>query len=410
MKLRNVFAFFTIYANIDGFDPTDPACKAGRRPVSERKLLDRWIASELALANARVIEHMDVYGVYEATGVLSDLVDALSNWYVRRSRDRFWAPGLGSDKLDAHWTLFESLVTLAKLLAPFLPFQSEEIWQNLMVGTFGAKLKDDSVHLCDYPEPDRSAIDEPLSRAMRVVRELVSLGLQVRTAQKLRVRQPLEAAEIVLTDPTLASALGEHLELVRDELNVQAVHFLPKADEYVRWLVKPNFRALGPRVGRLMPEVKAALAAADGATLLRQLETHGNVTLEAGGERFALGPEEIAVSLEARPGFAAASGAAGVVVLRTTLTPELVEEGLYRELLNRVQALRKELDLEYTGRIRLTFEGSAKLENAVRARADALARETLAIGVAVGVAPPAGADTRDVEIDGERLRIGLSRV
>jgi isoleucyl-tRNA synthetase len=409
LKLRNVLAFWTIYANIDGFDPTDAACKAGRRAVRERALLDRWISSELALANAKVIEHMDAYGVYEATGVLTDLVDALSNWYVRRSRDRFWAPGLDVDKLDAHWTLFESLVTLAKLLAPFLPFQSEEIWQNLMVGPFGANLKDDSVHLCDYPEPDRTVIDEPLSRAMRVVRELVSLGLQVRTAQKLRVRQPLEAAEIVLTDPTLASALGEHLDLVREELNVQAVHFVPKADEYVKWLVKPNFRALGPRVGRLMPAVKAALAAADGATLLHQLETHGSVILEAGGERFPLGPEEIAVSLEAKPGFAAASGASGVVVLRTMLTPELVEEGLYREVLNRVQTLRKELDLEYTGRIRLTLDGSAKLLDAVRPRADALARETLALEVAVGAAAPAGAETRDVEIDGERLRIGLRR-
>jgi isoleucyl-tRNA synthetase len=409
LKLRNVYAFFTIYANIDGFDPTDAAGKAGRRAPRERALLDRWILSELALATRKVTAHMDAYRVYESTQVLTDLVDALSNWWVRRSRDRFWAAGLGPDKLDAHWTLFECLVTLAKLLAPFLPFTSEEIWQNLMVRSFGEKLKDDSVHLCDWPEADASAIDESLSRTMGVVRELVSLGLQVRTAEKLRVRQPLEAAEIVLADAALEAALREHEALMKDELNVHAVHFVPKADEYVRYLVKPNFRALGPRVGKAMPAVKAALAEADGAALLRELATHGSVTIAAGGERFALGPEEIAVALEARPGFAAASGAAGVVVLRTTLSPELVEEGLFREVLTRVQTLRKELDLEYTGRIRLSLDGAPRLLAAVRARADLLARETLALDVRVGAAPAAGAERREVDVDGETLVLGLER-
>jgi isoleucyl-tRNA synthetase len=407
LKLRNVYAFLTIYANIDGFDPTDAACKAGRRPGAERALLDRWILSELALATRRVTEHMDAYRVYESTQLLTELVDALSNWYVRRSRDRFWAPGLGPDKLDAHWTLFECLVTLAKLLAPFLPFAAEDVWQNLMARPFGEELKDESVHLCDWPAADAAAIDETLSRTMGVVRELVSLGLQVRTAEKLRVRQPLEAAEIVLADPALEAALREHEALVADELNVHAIHFVPKADEYVRYLVKPNFRALGPRVGKHMPAVKAALGAADGAALLRELEASGSVTLEIAGERIALGPEEIGVALEARPGFAAASGAAGVVVLRTTLTPELVEEGLFREVVSRVQTLRKELDLEYTGRIALSLAGAPRLLDAVRPRADALAREVLATGVALGAEPPAGAHRREIEVDGEPLVLGL---
>jgi len=406
LKLRNVYAFFTIYANIDGFDPNDAACKAGRRPAGERALLDRWILSELQLANAKVVEQMDAYGVYDSTQVLTDLVDALSNWYVRRSRDRFWAPGLGPDKLDAHWTLFECLVTLAKLLAPFLPFAAEDIWQNLMVRTF-RELKDESVHLCDYPEPDLNSIDERLSRVMRTVREIVSLGLQVRTAQKLRVRQPLEAAEIVLSDASLARELAEHLELVRDELNVASVRFVPNADDYVRWLVKPNFRALGPRVGKHMPGVKAALVAADGAALLRELESCGRVAIAVGGERFELGPDEIAVAVEAKEGFAAASAAAGVVVLHTTLTAALVDEGLFREVLNRVQSLRKELDLEYTGRIRLSLAGDARVLSAVRPRLDTLARETLADEVALGVEPAPEVTMREAEIDGALLRIGL---
>ena len=407
LKLRNVFAFFTIYANIDGFDPSDAACRKGRRPPAGRALLDRWILSEQALATARVSEWMDAYRVYEATGVLTDFADALSNWYVRRSRDRFWAPGLSPDKLDAHWTLYECLVTAAKLVAPFVPFAAEEMWQNLVRRPFPGS-NDESVHLCDYPQADRGAVDEALSRVMGAVRELVSLGMQVRTAGKLRVRQPLEAAELVLADPELASALAAHAELIRDELNVKALHFVPKADEYVRYLVKPNFRALGPRLGRRMPAVKAALAEADGAALLRQLEAEGRVTLEVEGETLSCGPDEVAVALEAREGFAAAAGRAGVVVLRTGLTPELLEEGLFREVLNRVQTFRKELDLEYTGRIRLCLDGSPRLLAAVRPRAGELGRETLAVEVRLGAAPAAGAHVREVRIDGEPLTLGLS--
>jgi isoleucyl-tRNA synthetase len=408
LKLRNVYAFFTIYAEIDGFDPSSDTCRAGRRPARERALIDRWILSELALATRAARAHMDAYLVFEATGVLTDFVDALSNWYVRRSRDRFWAPGLGPDKLDAHWTLYECLSDLARLLAPFLPFATEELWQNLVARPFGGA-EIESVHFADYPEPDVAAIDEPLSREMRAVREIVSLGLQVRTANKLRVRQPLAAAEVVLSDPELAPRVLAHEGLVRDELNVHELHLARDAGAYVTYQVKPNFRALGPRVGKRMPALKAALAAADGAALLREFEANGRVTLAIDGEQLELGPEEIAVSLEAREGFAAAAGAAGVVVLHTALSDALIEEGLFREVLNRVQTFRKELDLEYTGRIRLTLDGADRLLSAVRPRAEALGRETLAVEIQIGAPPPAGAHVHEATIEGEPLRLGLLR-
>jgi isoleucyl-tRNA synthetase len=406
LKLRNVYAFLTIYANIDGFDPADAACRQARRPVAERALIDRWILSELALTNGRIVEHMDDYRSYEAAGLLTEFVDALSNWWVRRSRDRFWAEGLSQDKLDAHWTLYEGLVALARLLAPFLPYATEEIWQNLVRRPFPDSAEE-SVHLCDYPEPDADAVDRDLSRVMGAVRDLVSLGLQVRTSEKLRVRQPLQAAEIVLAEPELEGPLREHLDLVRDELNVREIHFAPDADAYVTHHVKPNFRALGPRVGRRMPALKAALADADGAALLRELEASGRVGLSVEGETLELSPDEIAVNLQARPGFSAASGGVGVVVLRTTLTPDLIEEGLFREVLNRVQTFRKELDLEYTGRIRLTLSGEERLLAAVRPRVDALARETLAVSVDVGASPPPGAHVSEASIDGAPLTLGL---
>ena len=407
LKLRNVYAFFTIYANVDAFDPSDAACRAGRPEPQRRPLIDRWILSELAIANGRVVEHMDVYRVYEATEVLTSFVDALSNWWVRRNRDRFWAPGLGPDKLAAYWTLYECLVITTKLLAPFLPFATEEAWQNLIRRPFPDS-QDESVHLCDYPEPDESLIDRELSRMMGAVRELASLGLQVRTAEKLRVRQPLAAAEIVLAEPELEAALRVHLDLVRDELNVRAVHLVPNADDYVTYRVQPNFRALGPKLGRRMPALKAALSAVDGAALLRQLEAEGRVVVTVEGEPVSLGPDEIAVSMDARPGFSAAAGGAGVVVLSTALTPDLVEEGLFREVLNRVQTFRKELDLDFSARIRLTLAGAARILDAVRPRAEVLARETLAVDVALDASPISGAHVRDVAIDGDPLTLGLT--
>jgi isoleucyl-tRNA synthetase len=406
LKLRNVYAFFSIYANVDGFDPASAACREGRPEPDQRPLVDRWILSELALANRRVVEHMDAYRLYEATEVLTGFVDALSNWYVRRNRDRFWAPGLGPDKLSVHWTLYECLVASTQLLAPFLPFASEEAWQNLVRRPFPED-SEESVHLCDYPEPNEAHVDSDLSHTMRAVRELVSLGLQVRTAEKMRVRQPLEAAEIVLAEPELAGALNDHLDLVRDELNVHEVHFVPDADAYVTYQIKPNFRALGPKVGRRMPALKAALADADGGALLRELDSQGRVMVAVEGESIELSADEIAVSLEAKPGFSAASGGVGVVVLRTALTPSLVEEGLFREVLNRVQTFRKELDLEYTGRIALTLQGAARLLDAVRPRVEALSRETLAVDVTLDAAPGAGAHVSEVSIDGDPLTLGL---
>jgi isoleucyl-tRNA synthetase len=407
LKLRNVYAFFSIYANVDGFDPSSDAATRGRRPLAERPLVDRWILSELALTTKRVTEHMDAFRVYEATGVLTDFVDALSNWYVRRNRDRFWAPGLEMDKLDAHWTLYECLVTAAKLLAPFLPFATEEMWQNLIRRPMpGAE--ELSVHICDYPEPDEADIDLGLSQVMGTVRALVSLGLQVRTAEKLRVRQPLEAAEIAVADPALGAKLSEYVDLIRDELNVHDVHFVPNADAFVTYRVKPNFRVLGPRVGARMPGLKKALGEADGRALLRELDAAGEVRIRVDDAELVLGRDELAVTLEAKEGFSAASGPTGVVVLRTTLNDDLVEQGLFREVLNRVQSFRKELDLEYTGRIRLTLSGAPRLLDAVRPRVDQLSRETLAVEVGLGRPPAGGAHVRDVSIAGEPLTLGLT--
>jgi isoleucyl-tRNA synthetase len=428
VKLRNVYSFFVIYANIDGFSPaegnpdateTTPAALAkstGYRPAAERNLLDRWILSELALTTRDVTAALEGYLLYDAAQRLVELVDALSNWYVRRSRARFWAPAASAgsaawqEKRDTYFTLYEVLVTLSRLIAPFTPFLADELHQNLVRRPW-PRTAPESVHLCAYPDPDVRAIDEPLAREMRAVRELVSLGLQVRTANKLKVRQPLGRADVVVSQGNLTAALGQHVELIREELNVHEVRFLRPGEEgsAVRYVLKPNFRALGPKLGKKVQLAKAVLAKADAAALRAALATDGKVTIDMEGEAVELGPEEIEVVVEAAEGFAAAGGRSGVVVLHTALTDALRDEGLGREILSRVQGVRKELDLGFTERIRLAVDGSERTRRVAAAMREEIAAEALAVEVVVGAATFAG-DRRDGAVDGEELSVTVARI
>jgi isoleucyl-tRNA synthetase len=275
--------------------------------------------SELALATREVREKLDGYLIFDAAARLVDLVDALSNWYVRRSRARFWAPNDAvawddadtvvdasmedlaraegaSDKRDAYYTLYEVLVAITGLIAPFTPFFAEELYQNLVRGPWPVS-QPESVHLTSYPEPDLAAVDEALATEMRAVRELVSLGLQVRTSNKLKVRQPLSRADVVVSNPALREGLVSHAELFVDELNVHEVRFLRPGEEggAVRYVLKPNFRALGPKLGKKVQLAKQALAKANAAELRTRLASEGKVTIDLEGEAVELGPEEIEV-------------------------------------------------------------------------------------------------------------------
>jgi isoleucyl-tRNA synthetase len=378
VKLRNVYSFFTIYANIDGWRPAR-AEHAGR-PVAERTLLDRWLISELNLAVRDVRRALDGYLVYDAAQRLVELCEALSNWYVRRSRPRFWAPGLEADKKDAYATLYEALTTMTLLVAPFIPFFAEEMYQNLVVRAAvpGAL---ESVHFAAYPEADLALVDERLARDMGAVRQIVSLGLSVRTAGKLKVRQPLSRADVVFNEPDLRDRLQSHKGLIAEELNVHEVRFMFPGHEQgaVSFKLKPNFRALGPRLGKRVQEVKKALDAADGSALHAQLSSTGKITLVLDGERLEFSPDEVEVAVEAAPGFAAETGRVGVVVLHTTLTPELLDEGVQRELLSRVQQMRKDSGLEFTDRVRLGISGSERLLRIARDAADHIKTECLAV-------------------------------
>lgn len=397
LRLWNVYSFFVLYANIDGFSPASLSNPSqldrdnladgdGFRPVEQRGELDRWILSELHKTLENVVGRMDAYDNYNACMHITAFVDALSNWYVRRSRDRFWAKDKQSaEKLDAYWTLYECLTTTAKMVAPFVPFVSETIWRNL-TGMFDGRAAT-SVHLCDYPIAvavgnDGCLMDPVLSRRMGLLREIASLGLSARMNTKLRVRQPLSGVTVVLNDQVDQEWLEAHDELLKTELNVQNVTYTTDAGEFVTYQIVPNFKRLGPRVGKLMPKVKQAFADVDGAAIMAELKAKQVAHLQVENESVELTDEDVEVRLQANDGWAAAQGSQAVVVLSTELTPELIRAGLARDLNRLVQDRRKEMDLERTDRIKLGIVSSSdELTLAITENLDYLKGETLATDV-----------------------------
>ncbi|MCC6491439.1 MAG: class I tRNA ligase family protein [Pirellulales bacterium] len=435
LRLWNVYSFFTIYANIDGFTPVgsgqravgsenrDSAAAAARssgslplagragqggaagtraddarsskgpsplttpphhregaaRPLANRSELDRWITSELNRTLAAVVERMDQYDNYAACAAITAFVDALSNWYVRRSRDRFWAADKTSpDKLDAYETLYECLVTTAMMIAPFTPFLAESLWQNLAAAVHGKEVEE-SVHLCDYPAPDEAAVDVPLSERMNLVRHIASLGRQARTSAALKVRQPLARVEVILADATHQKWLEEHADVIADELNVKQVEFSDQPQKYVDHEVLPNFKLLGPKLGKLMPKVKPALANMSGSELLANIRDNGKIDLVIDGQPIALAADEVEVRLQAKPGWTAANDKGVVVVLATEVTPELLREGLARDLVRVIQDRRKELGCEFTDRIEVgAVTDSAHMKAAIDEFRNYIMQETLA--------------------------------
>jgi isoleucyl-tRNA synthetase len=425
LRLWNVYSFFVIYARIDGFGPgsmldaagsldhADLAKARGWRPASARSELDRWMLSELHATAATMVKKLDAYDHFAAAAALSQLVDAVSNWFVRRSRDRFWASGRADtspdgnqEKLDAYWTLYETLLTVTRLAAPFVPFVSEAIWQNLAVAACGASRVPESVHLTDYPAGDESLVDRDLVRRMALVREVASLGRAARAAEKLKVRQPLSKVEVILADssPGDDAWLAAHADLVCDELNVKQFEICREPERYIERSVTADLKKLGPRLGKDLPRVRQALATADASAILAAIKATGSAALAlAGGGEVMLEEGDVLVRTTAKPGWAAAEGPQAVVVVASELTPALIAEGLVREAVHAVQTRRKALDLEFTDRIALTFATSSpELRAALEAHLEYVAAETLATMATVTSDPRAG---EAIDIDGHDLVI-----
>ncbi|MFT5432424.1 MAG: isoleucyl-tRNA synthetase [Myxococcota bacterium] len=400
LKLNNVYSFFVIYANIDGFDPQT----APKTAVTDRPLIDRWIISELQLTLREVTERMDKFHIYESAQRVIELTDALSNWYVRRCRDRFWSSDKNQDKWDAYHTLHEVLTTMCQMIAPFVPFIAETIYQNLAAGHLDDARE--SVHLTDWPGLDEALIDEALSEEMGAVRDVVSLGLSTRGMHKLKVRQPLQAAEIILGRAHLEERLRPYVHLIAEELNVKDIQFTQDAGGRVRFEVKPNFRALGPRFGKRMPLVSKAFAAADPAAIRNALASNGTYPLTlSDGETVELDSELVQVNVAAEEGYAASGGSVGTVILTTELTDALIAEGRARELTSRIQAMRKEAKLDFTARIHIELSCDADIKAAAESFGDTIAQETLATALSVvdtvsdgGIQQACQVDKRDVTL------------
>ncbi len=403
IRLQNVWSFFVIYANIDGFSAPRAGTKAP--PAATRPLLDRWILSELHLTTRTVTRALDSYDLLTAARSLFDFVDRLSNWYVRASRARFWAHGLGPDKVNAYSTLHECLATLSRLIAPFTPFFAEDMHQNLVaVPSRGSA--PESVHLCDYPASNESLVDEALAKRMALVLEIVGLGRAARVDAGLRVRQPLHEAVLVLADRSMEVSLSDLLPLVKDELNVKEVRFAEDADTYVTYQLKPNFKRIGPRLGALVQKLKAALAGADAAALRASLDERGSCGVVVDGQEVTLSREEIEVGQTPKEGYAARAGRGVVLVLETKLTEDLIEEWWAREVVAAANGLRGDRALKYETRIRLEVWCGEKLRHALEKNLEYVKGETLATQV-IFTAFDAPGGTLEGSAGSEPFRIDL---
>ncbi len=418
VRLRNVYSFFVIYANIDGFNPAEgnPGLKEltpaefakspAYVPPAERSLLDRWMLSKLENCAAEVEKQLEDMNILLAAQALNSLVEQLSIWYVRRSRDRFWSSDHNPDKAAAYWTLYEALCKIALLTAPFTPFFAEELYQELGRGLWPDSLPE-SVHLCRWPGADSAAIDKDVEARMDLVREIASLGLAARASEKLKVRQPLSRAVVILTNPEAKAGIEDLSWVIKEEINVKELEFAEDAATYVSFTVKPNFQMLGPVLGKAMKACAAALARADAAEVVHALKEKGTYALSFEGRELELSRDQLDVRIAAKEGFAAADGRGAVVVLDAVISEELEREGVAREMINRIQTFRKELDLPFEARIKVRIGAGGKPARAAVEFAETIAAETLANDFKVEFEDLG--QVREFDLGGEKVRIAIAR-
>jgi isoleucyl-tRNA synthetase len=405
IPLWNVYSFFVTYANLDGWLPDRP------RPA-ELALLDRWILARLNEVVGEVSARLDAYEPNLAVAALDVFLDDLSNWYLRRSRRRFWAKaGAGrasdADKDAAYATLYQVLTTLVRLLAPFVPFVSEVIYQNLVRSC--DRRAPESVHHCSWPQVDNRRLDAGLTRDMALVLKLVSLGHAARSRSSRKVRQPLAEAAFAVPTAEDRQTVERYADLIGDELNVKAVHLLDAAAEVVDFRLNPLPKQLGQKHGSRFPALRTALLALDAERAAAALLSGKPLSVTVAGEQVEVLPEEVEVRLEAHAGLSAAAEGAYIAALRTELTPELEREGLARDLVRRIQDLRKESGFNVQDRIHVEYAASPRLAEAIGSHRTYIAGEVLAEKLEARP-EPGGEAVADLEFDGERVRVGLTRV
>ena len=394
--LQNTYAFFVLYANIDNFDPKD-------HPIENVKLtlMDKWVLSRLNQLVKRVDDDLCNYRIPEPARAITEFVDDLSNWYVRRCRERFWGKGMDDTKEAAFVTLYTVLVTLSKVIAPFVPFMAEEMYQNLVRSV--DPTAPESVHLCDFPTADESLIDESLNTQMSALLSVVGLGRACRAAANLKVRQPLSTLYVKGTSFDEAfSALAE------DELNVKKVVFTDDARAFTTYNLKPQMRTLGPKYGKLLGRIGQHLKELDGNDVVDAFSRGETVTFTLDGTEVVLAKDDVLTEATQKPGFSAQMEGEVTVVLDCNLTPELIAEGYQREMVSKLQNMRKDAGFEVSDRIEVTYEAGDELAAAIEAGRDFIMQSVLATSFARGAAPE-GAVSQEWDLNGKKAVLSVRK-
>ena len=394
--LWNTYAFFVLYANIDNFDASKYTLEYDKLPV-----MDKWLLSKLNSTVAEVDSNLDQYRIPEAAKALQDFVDEMSNWYVRRSRERFWAKGMEQDKINAYMTLYTALVTICKAAAPMIPFMTEDIYQNLVRSNDASA--PESIHLCDFPVVNKDHIDKKLEEDMEDVLDAVVMGRACRNEAAIKNRQPISRMYIK-ADFTLSEF---YQEIIEDELNVKEVVFTDDVRDFTSYTFKPQLRTVGPKYGKQLGGIQKHLAALDGNAAMDELNADGALKFDVDGVAVELTKDDLLIDMAQKEGYVSQEDNKMTVVLDTNLTPELVEEGFVYEIISKIQTMRKESGFEVTDHIRVSINGNDRLSEIARKNKDAISGKVLADELTSGAEY---AVSKEWSINGENAVIAVERV
>ena len=371
--LWNTYAFFVLYADIDNFDPTKYELNYDQLPV-----MDKWLLSRLNTTVQAVDNDLANYKIPEAARALQEFVDEMSNWYVRRSRERFWAKGMEQDKINAYMTLYHALVTIAKTAAPMIPFMTEDIYQNLVRSVDKDAIE--SIHLCDFPTVNEAWIDKDLEADMKELLEIVVLGRACRNTANIKNRQPIGTMYV-----KAEKKMGEfYTDIIADELNVKEVKFADDVESFISYSFKPQLRTVGPKYGKLLGGIRQALTDINGTAAMNELRTNGVLKLDINGNDVELTEEDLLIETAQTEGYVSESDGETSVVLDTNLTPELIEEGFVREIISKIQTMRKEAGFEVMDKITVYADGNDKIQEVMKAHEDEIKSEVLADEMVLG--------------------------
>ena len=371
--LWNTYAFFVLYADIDNFDPTKYELNYDQLPV-----MDKWLLSRLNTTVQAVDNDLANYKIPEAARALQEFVDEMSNWYVRRSRERFWAKGMEQDKINAYMTLYHALVTIAKTAAPMIPFMTEDIYQNLVRSV--DKDAPESIHLCDFPTVNEAWIDKDLEADMKELLEIVVLGRACRNTANIKNRQPI-GTMYVKAEKKMSEF---YTDIIADELNVKEVKFADDVESFISYSFKPQLRTVGPKYGKLLGGIRQALTNINGTAAMNELRTNGVLKLDINGNDVELTEEDLLIETAQTEGYVSESDGETSVVLDTNLTPELIEEGFVREIISKIQTMRKEAGFEVMDKIVVYAHGNDKIQHVMKAHEDEIKSEVLADEMVLG--------------------------